>query len=145
MSLRLAPIGSLLKQPKPARKPKLDLGREPRIRDEAHLEAIRRCSCLGCGMDPCGEAAHVRMSSAAHGKRNALGAKPHDKWSLPLCHDCHMRQHGQGEEAFWAELGLNPLLLAARLFSLSPNVEAMRAAAFVIRFIGEEVDDAAPT
>jgi hypothetical protein len=141
MSYRIAAPaapGSLFKQPAPVRKKKLDMGRKPRERDEEHLEAIRQCPCLKCGIDPAGEAAHIRISSAAHGKPNAgIGNKPDDKFTLPLCHQDHMEQHALGESSFWADVGIPPLKMAESLYRLSPNTEAMRAACFVARTIAE--------
>jgi len=134
----IAPFGSLLKgasrepvtkpaRPNAARSAKAAKGRDL---DPKHLAAVRRCPCLSCDSDPAGEAAHVRMTRA--GKPIAgTGAKPADRWSLPLCPKCHTKdkaaQHRVGEPAFWSALGLDPLKIAADLYSVSPDIEAMRA------------------
>lgn len=136
--VNLAPLGSLLKADRALRdkhRKEKDLGRSPREHDAAHLAAIRQCPCLKCGMVP-SEAAHVRMSSGAHGKRNAgIGAKPDDKWVISLCRDCHREQHKKGEAQFWYELGLSPFHIAQTLYALSPDVERM---SFAVRtFIAE--------
>lgn len=103
-------------------------------RDPAYLEVIRDCPCVGCLMDPCGTAAHVRMQSAAHGKRGGMGKKPADKWAVPLCERCHTRdpnsQHNIGEKEFCRRLGINPLLLCTRLHGVKSSLEAMRIVAF---------------
>lgn len=129
MSFRIAPPaapGSLFKQAAPVRKKKLQMGRQPRERDEAHLQAIRQCPCVKCGIDPAGEAAHIRITRA--GKPIAgIGNKPSDCWTAPLCHDEHMEQHRVGEVSFWADVGIDPLKLAEKLYAVSPNTEAMRA------------------
>ncbi len=131
---RLAPVGSLLKQSRPREARTKDLGRSPRQRDGGHLSAIRQLPCLKCGLEPCGEAAHVRMNCSALGKRQAIGAKPDDAWSVPLCPGCHTHdpdsQHRMGESVFWDLLGLNPLLIAKKLYELSPDLVRMRAAVF---------------
>lgn len=114
--------------PKARRKP-----REARRNDREHLEAIRQCPCLSCGADPCNEAAHVRLGTHA-----GIGRKPSDQNALPLCHSCHMDQHAVGELTYWSRLDIAPLAMAARLYRLSPNVEAMRALCFVARVIGAE-------
>lgn len=115
-----APIGSLFKQPHKA------AVRKPRERDAGHLAAIRQCQCLKCGRDRAGEAAHLRITSARHGKRlTGIGEKPDDRWCLPLCHACHMEQHAIGEMTFWA--GLDPLRIAQSLWMVSPDIEAMRS------------------
>lgn len=143
MASRLANIaapGSLLKQPGGAVRKKKPSGqgqRQPRERDEEHLDAIRQCPCLSCGHDPCATAAHLRISSAEHEKKNAgIGAKPSDRWTTPLCHDCHMKQHSEGENAFWKRLALDPFKIADALYRVSPNIEAMRAMVFASRAIG---------
>lgn len=97
-----------------------------RVRDEKHLAAIRKLPCCACGIDPGGEAAHIRMTRA--GKPiTGIGLKPSDEFCLPLCHDEHMQQHAQGEVLFWEQVGIDPLRMAANLFALSPDIDKMRA------------------
>lgn len=105
--------------------------KQPRERDDDHLALIRKCACLCCGYDPAGEAAHLRIST--EGKQNAgIGAKPDDKWTNPLCHDCHMEQHSLGEKLFWENLDIDPFDTARTLFQLSPNLSAMRTFAWEV-------------
>lgn len=135
MSARLsnfAPIGSLLKKSRPMRKARATVG--PRQKDDNHLSAIRKLPCLCCGVEPAGVAAHVRMASSYHGKPQAgIGAKPDDCWTVPLCSGCHTddpnSQHRVGESAFWERVDLNPILIALKLFTVSPNIESMRVVA----------------
>lgn len=95
-----------------------------RERNEAHLALIRQCPCVACGREP-SEAAHIRQ--AAPGKPPiGMGMKPDDKFTVPLCHRCHMRQHEVGEKPFFEAQGIDPLLMAAALFSKSPDLLAMR-------------------
>lgn len=133
---RIAQPGSLLKRPREQRVRKLPF-RTAREKDASYLDLIRELPCLCCGIEPCGEAAHVRMNNAAFGKRQAVGAKPDDKWSVPLCADCHRNdsnsQHRMGEQEFWRRVGLNPLLICEALQRAAPNLLSMRAAVF--RFI----------
>jgi hypothetical protein len=106
-----APYGSLLKGTQPKAK-----GKDKRVVNESHLALIRQCPCLSCDQDPAREAAHVRMS--APGKPvTGTGIKPDDRWALPLCHDCHMKQHAVGETKFWADLGIDPIWTATELSS----------------------------
>lgn len=121
-----APIGSLLKRPHQYDTKIKDTFRSPREHDEKHLTAIRQCPCVKCGSVP-SEAAHVRMSSAAHGKRSGLGEKPSDCWTVPLCSDHHKEQHRKGELTFWWDLDISPVLLAHKLYAVSPDVEKMTA------------------
>jgi hypothetical protein len=126
---RVAPVdppGTLFKAPRTDRPRRQKAARGSRGRDPEHLEAIRQCPCLRCGHDPCGEAAHVRMGSLA-----GIARKPSDERAVPLCHGCHMDQHAIGEITFWALTGIAPLPLAAALWRMSPNAEAMRALCFV--------------
>jgi len=125
---RIAPAdrpGALFKAPRSV-KQRRPIGRNPRLTDAEHLEAIRQCPCLRCGQDPCGEAAHVRMDSST-----GLGLRPGDDRAVPLCHGCHMDQHAVGELSFWDAASMAPLTVAASLWRLSPNAEAMRAICFV--------------
>jgi len=100
-------------------------------RDEAYLELIRQFPCLKCMMEPCGEASHTRISSAAFNKRGGMGKKPADRFAVPLDHGCHVRDpdalHRIGEYIFWANLGINPLLVAERLYGVRGDLVAMRA------------------
>ncbi len=130
MSFNISPraaYGSLLKSERPAKhKPH----RPARDKDDKHLAAVRQCMCLSCGKDPAGVAAHVRMS--APGKPiTGIGIKPDDKYTLPLCPTCHTdspeAQHEVGEVHFYRKLGIDALVVCARLYAVSPDVEAMRA------------------
>ena len=58
--------------------------------------------------------------------RGGIGLKPHDRWSVPLCHTCHGEQHALGERAYWDIRGINPLALAESLWRNSGNLEAAR-------------------
>lgn len=123
-----APFGSLLKSAEPKRKRKPV--KSARDRDDAHLAAVRRLPCLRCDNDPAGVAAHVRLAEAPWKPITGIGIKPDDKWTVPLCDDCHTRdrdsQHNVGEPVFWARLLLNPLKIAADLYAVSPDVAKMR-------------------
>lgn len=120
-----APVGSLFKQPRLEKRHKRM--RSERVHDDKHLALVRKCMCMVCGMDPAGEAAHVRISSAAHSKPNTGSRKPDDKWTLPLCHECHMRQHSEGELTFWYRIGLSAVHWCQELFRVTGDLDAMRA------------------
>lgn len=124
-----APMGSLLKRSGMVRR-QADRATAA-LSDYAHLSAVRQCPCIKCGMEPAGEAAHVRQNSASFGKRQAIGTKPHDSWTLPVCSACHRTDpdsiHKVGEVNFFAALGINPFLLCCGLYSVSPDVVRMRA------------------
>lgn len=104
-------------------------------RDVSYLAMVRECPCLMCGLDPCGEAAHVRYSSAAYGKSSGLQKTPPDAWALPVCGQDHRvakhAQHNRNEQEFWASLGINALLTATRLYAQRGDLVAMRAVVMV--------------
>lgn len=128
-----APIGSLLKRPRDVMVRRAN-SRPARETDSVYLDLIRQLPCLRCGLDPCNEAAHVRMNSAALGKRQAMQVRPDDKWAVPLCRACHLTdpdaQHRVGEHAFWHNVGLNPLHVCQDLMRAAPDAVKMRAVVF---------------
>jgi hypothetical protein len=129
-----SPPGVLLKRTGAAASPQPP--RNPRAPEDAgYLAKIRQLPCLYCGVEPCGEAAHVKFSSALFAKTNSLGKRPHDRDAVPLCRDCHLdarhAQHKGSEEAFWARLGISPYLVASRLYAQRGDMVAMRAVVFV--------------
>lgn len=119
--------GTMLKRfdaPLPRRSVKHDGEREP-----DYLELVRACPCLYCGVQPCGEAAHVRFANALFGTASGLGKKPRDRLAVPLCADDHRNarhaQHKQNEEAFWIGIGIDPYGLAKRLYEKRGDFAAM--------------------
>ena len=90
--------------------------REPRVRDEKHLDYIRSLPCCICGEDTTVEAAHIRTGSIVDGKpHTGMAEKPDDKWALPVCNRHHTEQHTMNEMLFWAKYGINPFVLAMTL------------------------------
>src|SRR5581483_10303975 len=85
--------------------------KEASTHDPVYLAQVRQLPCLKCGMEPAGEAAHVRLTSAAFNKRGGMAKKPADRWTVPLCGGCHREDrdalHRLGEYLFWAQLGIN--------------------------------------
>ena len=104
--------------------------REAGDRDPVYLALVREMPCLRCTMEPCGIAAHLRMSSGAFGKKSGLGRKPADRWALPLCREHHDLQHKIGELRFWHDTGISPVLIAIKLYARRGDRIAMRAACF---------------
>lgn len=128
-----APYGSLLKPDRPKKPKKVArvLGRNPRERNSAHLDAVRQCPCLTCGADHGCEAAHVRMS--VQGRPNpGLAQKANDHETVPLCSACHREQHAGSEAAFWDRHMTDPLKVAAALAKFA-DLEPMRAVIFAVR------------
>lgn len=97
--------------------------------DAAHLAAVRALPCLKCGMEPAGEAHHVRA------RRQMMGKRPSDDATVPLCASCHRHDadslHKVGEANFWADVGIDPRLVAERLAAASGDAARMRMVALV--------------
>ena len=99
----------------------------PRRRTE-HLAFVRQLPCVACGKAAPSEAAHVRS-----GSDGGAGMKPSDRYSLPLCTDCHAIQHEFGELTFWSVLRTDPLNAALRLWAVSGDVQAGERVVFRAR------------
>src|ERR1700757_4147351 len=90
--------------------------RQPRVRDNKHLDFIRSLPCCICKDDTTTEAAHIRTASLEHGKdHTGMAEKSSDKWAVPLCGKHHREQHSMNEMAFWEKYRINPFMLAMRL------------------------------
>jgi hypothetical protein len=93
-----------------------------------HLAFVRQLPCVVCGQAAPSEAAHVRSGSDA-----GAGMKPSDRYSLPLCTECHALQHRFGELRFWSVLRIDPLNVAFRLWTVSGDIKAGERIAFRAR------------
>ena len=102
------------------------------IRCPRHLAFVRGLPCLACGVSPdhgAIQAAHIRVGPGSG--KGGIGLKPGDDRVVPLCADCHRRQHDHGEPAFWSGLDIgDPLGLAARLFAATGDRTAARRLVF---------------
>lgn len=102
-------------QTKPPRTPLVQ--RRPRVHKDDYLAFIRTLPCVICGLHPC-EACHVRYSNLQYGKRTTgVGIKPDDRWAVPMCSRHHREQHSRGERIWWEGRKIDPLVIAAMLFS----------------------------
>jgi hypothetical protein len=109
-SLRLVPLGSLLKGPEP-----LVRLRDPRLRDATYLAWLRRQPCIACwaglleGGGPI-EASHPKFGLGARRREFGIGEKSHDRFALPLCQSHHrtglLAEH-RGQRRFWDRLGVD--------------------------------------
>jgi hypothetical protein len=107
--------------------------RKPNLRvRRAHRKFINSLPCVACGAPAPSECAHVRAGTDAGMKQT-----PSDRYSLPLCSRCHRTgkkaQHEVGELRFWAALGIDPLNLACRLWTISGDIDAGERAVFRAR------------
>lgn len=99
--------------------------RRPRQVDADHLAFVRGLSCVICGNDISVEAAHIRAGDPRAAKRpTGMGERPDDAFALPLCGDCHRKQHHSGERWFWNFHGIDPVFVALALYRVSGDVEA---------------------
>jgi hypothetical protein len=111
--------------------------RQPRKESHDHLDFIRQLPCVVCGRPNETQAAHVRFASTQHGKHyTGAGRKPDDRWTVPLCGCCHLTgpeaQHKSNEFAWWCLQGIDPLVIAALLYSHSCAGDAEAAEAVCI-------------
>ena len=101
--------------------PILDLQKEgKRKRNKSHMAFIACLPCVTCGSSPV-EVAHVRFADTKWNKPiTGLGQKPHDRWTIPLCHTCHRTgtdaQHRANEREWWSDKGIDVLWLCDALW-----------------------------
>jgi hypothetical protein len=89
----------------------LSLSEPRRYRDRAHLKFVASQPCLLCGRHPC-DAHHLRFMQP-----RALGRRVSDEFAVPLCRTHHRALHRSGDEtAWWKSTGLDPVLIAHRLW-----------------------------
>lgn len=99
--------------------------RQPRQHNAKHLDFIRGLPCVICGDDTSTEAAHVRMMDPSVAKpMTGLGIKSDDKFTVPLCGECHREQHDMNEAAFWQAKEIDPVKKALALYAVSGDHEA---------------------
>ena len=84
-----------------------------------HLAFVRQLPCVACGKAAPSEAAHVRT-----GTDGGAGMKPADRYAVPLCTTCHVKQHQMGELSFWSALRIDPLNVSLRLWTISADIKA---------------------
>ncbi len=85
-----------------------------RSRDKSHLKYVARQTCLICERTP-SQAHHLK-----HAQLRAMGRKPGDQWTVPLCAIHHRQLHDHGNEGeWWTENNINPLSIAESLWQKS--------------------------
>lgn len=97
--------------------------RSTRWRSQAHCNFVRGHACCACGSTAAIEVAHVRKGTGA-----GIGQKPHDYWTISLCHDCHSTQHRIGEDSFEKLASINMKALAEEFAKESPRRSEIREA-----------------
>jgi hypothetical protein len=102
----------------------IDSRKRPRTRKTDHLAWIRTLPSLVPGTEPV-EAAHIRFGEPRYAKpKTGMSTKPDDKWVVPLAADQHRAQHAMGERDWWAQRGIDPVLVAAFLWVHSGDDDA---------------------
>lgn len=87
--------------------------KQPKIRDKKYTDLFRDLPCsngVGCGGDTV--AAHCGYGIPSH-KKGGMGQKHCDSTVIPLCFNCHAKQHSMPEKEFWSRR--NPYSLASKL------------------------------
>ncbi len=93
-----------------------------RERDREHLKFVSSQPCLVCGRTP-SDAHHVKFA-----EQRAMGRKVSDRFTIPLCRLHHRELHRRGHERVWWESqGIDPLGIAATLWSKTHAVEPVGA------------------
>ena len=94
-----------------------------RVEKPAYLDFIRSLPCVVTRKTPV-EAAHVSYAEPRAGKLGrGKGAKESDCWAVPLYPEEHRKQHSMGEREYWASVGIDPVQVAAFLYTAYPNHE----------------------
>ncbi len=92
-----------------------------------HIALIRKLPCCVCQRNPGGTAHHLKLGTSDRG----MGMRSSDKFAIPMCADCHLngieRAGSKNEWTWFKSRGVNPLDLAAGLWAVTGNLEAMRA------------------
>ena len=115
--------------------------RQPRIKNDRHLNLIRRLPCIICFRAAPSEAAHVRYGDPTQGKPSTgVAEKPSDRWTVPLCAEHHRTgpdaQHGSGERKWWERHGIDPIPLCEALWRCSTQEQIEEA--FFLHCFGRE-------
>lgn len=122
------------------------LRKRPREQDAEHLRWVRTLPCLLTGRRDTVEAAHVRYPDPRYAKpETGMGVKPHDRWVVPLVRDLHREgpesQHDSNERAWWYARRVDPVAVAAALWSCTGDDESgeliLKMARNEARLVGE--------
>ena len=89
--------------------------------DPAHGEQSARCresACVACsraGRQQRSRTEAHHEPTVGHLRTVVKDRAEMDRYTLPLCTDCHTRRHTVGAVAFWREAGLEPARVLARM------------------------------
>jgi hypothetical protein len=93
------------------------IGKSVRERDRDHLRFVASQPCLVCGRTP-SDAHHIKFA-----EQRAMSRKVSDRFTVPICRLHHRELHRRGNErAWWQSQGIDPLAIAAALWSRTHSV-----------------------
>src|ERR1700678_1726046 len=96
-----------------------------RQKNKSHCDFIRSLPCLICQDNTATECAHIRMADPRIAKPiTGIGIRPDDRFTTPLCHRHHHQQHLLNEKEWWDDCGIDPVLIALALYSVSGDYNA---------------------
>jgi hypothetical protein len=105
------------------KKPSAEEKREKK--EPGYLAKVRKLPCCACDEPAPSQAHHLKSAEPDRAK----GTKPANRFTVPLCHECHIHgveKVGSRKEAAWfRERGIMCLDLAAALYANSHSYEAM--------------------
>jgi hypothetical protein len=119
--------------PAPASEQQVTVIKKPvRERDRNHLRFVASQPCLVCGRTP-SDAHHIKFA-----EQSAMGRKVSDKFTVPVCRIHHRELHQRGDErTWWAAQGLDPLAMAALLWSRTRPTTSERETTSPVRSPGK--------
>ena len=90
-----------------------------RDRDREHLKFVAAQPCLVCGRTP-SDPHHIKFA-----EQRAMGRKVSDRFAVPICRLHHRELHQRGNErAWWESQGIDPLPVAAKLWTKTHGLAA---------------------
>jgi ERF superfamily len=106
-----APVANAAEHQPSVDKSVLTLSAPRRYRNKEHLRFVTQQPCLLCARKP-SDAHHLRFVQP-----RALGRKPSDEFTVPLCRIHHRAVHrSRDERAWWKSAGIDPFKVARRLW-----------------------------
>ena len=104
------------------------IGKPIRERDREHLKFVAAQPCLVCGRIP-SDPHHLKFA-----EQRAMGLKVSDRFTVPICRLHHRELHRRGDErGWWHKQGINPLDIAASLWTKTHTAPTTGLAADIDR------------
>jgi hypothetical protein len=102
-----------------------------------HLQFLRGLSCCCCRVAPAGGGGDVYHLRNAPGGTRGTAQRAPDCWAVPMC-ELHRRaaERSPDERVFFAQRGLDPVVMARRLWRRTGQQEAGEAVVRALYTIG---------